>query len=184
MVKNYGLRDECRRLATGVTIPQTLCWFYYCGRVSRCGLRVTLLICWWILSQDFISFRPELFNQSSLEPWRLKTGNWDSKLATGFELPPRPKHYALSSPPIPCPGSLKKYSSILNAYWRFSKISTKCFQNLSTVSMSIRSSGEWAPRIVGPIETISSSGYFSRNNPHSRPAWIERTIGSFPNSFL
>ena len=52
----------------------------------------------------------------------------------------------------------------------FANISSKCFQNLSTVGISILSSGECTPCIVGPKEIISNEGYLSRNNPHSSPA--------------
>ena len=35
---------------------------------------------------------------------------------------------------------------------------------------------------VGPKEIISRSGNFSKNSPHSNPAWIDRTIGFTPKS--
>ena len=52
----------------------------------------------------------------------------------------------------------------------FASTSSKCRQNLSTVGISILSSGECTPISVGPKEIISSVGYLSRNNPHSNPA--------------
>ena len=39
------------------------------------------------------------------------------------------------------------------------------------------SSGECTPRIVGPNDTISKYGYFSKNNPHSNPACIALIAG-------
>ena len=65
-----------------------------------------------------------------------------------------------------------------------SRISSRCFQNLSTVGISIRSSGECTPCKVGPKEIISSAGYLSRNRPHSSPAWIAFTLASTPNKRL
>ena len=50
-------------------------------------------------------------------------------------------------------------------------------QNFCTVAISSRSSGECTPRSVGPNDTMSNSGYFSKNSPHSNPAWMARTLG-------
>jgi len=47
--------------------------------------------------------------------------------------------------------------------------STKNVHHFSTVAISKRSSGECAPRIVGPQEIMSNFGFFSKNNPHSNP---------------
>ena len=49
-------------------------------------------------------------------------------------------------------------------------IASKNFQNLSTVSICIFSSGECTPSSVGPKETISIPGNFSPMMPHSSPA--------------
>ena len=62
----------------------------------------------------------------------------------------------------------------ISLYYFFSgicfKMSTKWFQNFSTVGINMRSSGECTPCNVGPNEIISNVGYLSRNKPHSNPA--------------
>lgn len=54
------------------------------------------------------------------------------------------------------------------------------FQNRSTVSIWIFSSGECTPSRVGPKESMSMPGYFSPMMPHSRPAWMAFTSGFLP----
>mmetsp|Transcript_1762 Transcript_1762/g.3057 ORF Transcript_1762/g.3057 Transcript_1762/m.3057 type:complete len:315 (-) Transcript_1762:365-1309(-) len=51
-----------------------------------------------------------------------------------------------------------------------------------TVATATASSGECAPVIVGPSDTMSSPGSFSPRTPHSRPAWMARTSGRRPSS--
>ena len=52
----------------------------------------------------------------------------------------------------------------------FSNSCTKKSHHLGTEAISVFSSGECAFRIVGPMEIISNSGYFSTKRPHSNPA--------------
>jgi len=68
---------------------------------------------------------------------------------------------------VHCPLSTVNYSPSSGI---FSNNFTNESHHLATEGISTFSSGECALRIVGPIEIISSSGYFSRKSPHSSPA--------------
>jgi hypothetical protein len=59
-------------------------------------------------------------------------------------------------------------------YLRIRKNSTVKSQHICTVFISNFSSGECTPRKVGPYETISKSGYFSRRvRILSRREWLD-----------
>ena len=66
-------------------------------------------------------------------------------------------------------------------YHNASKIRLSHSQHLPVDAILKRSCGEWTPNICGPIDTISKYGYFSKNRPHSKPAWIANTFGSAAN---
>ena len=66
----------------------------------------------------------------------------------------------------------------------FFNMARRKFQNFSTESIWIFSSGECTPSSVGPKETISIPGIRSPMIPHSSPAWIAFTSGSLPKSDL
>ena len=57
----------------------------------------------------------------------------------------------------------------------FPRIFSVACQKGATVAISTLSSGLWAPLMVGPYDTASMPGTFSRMIPHSRPAWIAPT---------
>ena len=64
----------------------------------------------------------------------------------------------------------------------FSRTAFRKFQHFSTEGMFTLSSGECGLMIVGPHETLSRRGYAPLSIPHSRPAWMAITAGSFPYS--
>ena len=66
-------------------------------------------------------------------------------------------------------------------YYSVSKVRQSHCQQRPVEEMLSLSCGECTPYICGPMLTISRYGYFSKNRPHSNPAWIASTFGSALN---
>ena len=60
--------------------------------------------------------------------------------------------------------------------------SNRYFFILVSEASSMRSPGEWAPTIVGPIDMACIPGCFRFTALASRPPWVDVNIGSFPKT--